>query len=77
MLFQLKRKSTNRVVKVDGQSLFNTYEEARQAARRKIREMVRAGEVSNEYKTTGFFDSISRGPTKITGLFKIVQTNKL
>lgn len=71
-MYVLKRRG--KVVSVNGQIFFGSYEEARQAARRKIRQLVAKGKVSRDDGTVGWMDSISRGPTKITGLFKIVRT---
>jgi hypothetical protein len=63
MIYQLKRKNGRKVL---GQ--FNSYEEARNAARKEIRQLVHS---TNE--KFGYYDRVSRGPTKVTGLFKIVK----
>ena len=65
-------KLKGRKVSVDGVKMFFSYEDARLALRRKIRQMIRQGKATKD--DFGMFDEVSRGPTDYTGYgFNIVN----
>lgn len=63
-MFQVFRNK--RVVRALNENYYASFEQARQALRRYIREMVRKGKfVGNEF---GLWDGISRGPARYTDM---------